>query len=60
MILAMALAGFVMLVKEGREVSFVKEELQLPKGSAIQVSCLNPGMVFFLIACAAMFVMSLI
>lgn len=60
MILAMALAGFVLLVKEGREVSFMKEELQLPKGSAIQVSCLNPGMIFFLIVCAAMFVMSLI
>jgi membrane protease YdiL (CAAX protease family) len=60
MLMAMALAGFVLLVKEGREISFTKEELQLPKGKAVAVSCLNPGMVFFTIACAVMFVITLL
>jgi hypothetical protein len=60
MLMAMALAGFVLLVKEGREISFTKEELQLPKGKAVAVSCLNPGMVFFIIACAVMFVITLL
>ena len=58
LILAMALAGFVLFVKELREISFTKEALQIPRGSSFTAACVNPGMIFFTIACLALFVIS--
>lgn len=59
-ILAMVLAGFVLLVQQMRDISFRKESSQLPKGSVISAVCVNPGMILFLITCIGLIIYSLI
>ncbi len=59
-LLALVLAGFVLLVQQMRDVSFEKEISQLPKGSAKTIACINPGMILFFVSCAGMIIYTLI
>lgn len=60
LLMGLTLAGFVLLVQQMREVSFAKESRQLPRRSMFRLTCLNPGMLLFLITCAGLIVYSII
>lgn len=49
--MALALAGLVLLCVRGRDIRFAPAERELPRGSRFRTVCLNPGMLLFFALC---------
>ncbi len=60
LLLALFLAGFVLLVQQSREVSFPKEEKQIPRGKIWKNTYAAPGMLCFTAACIFLFIYSIL
>ncbi len=59
-LLGLSIAGLVLLIQHRKKFVLLPAEEQLPKGTGFKVSCLNPGVILFAVACAAIFVVSLV
>ena len=57
-LIALALAGLVLFVKECREMWFAIEENQLPHRETLRIAWCNPGMLVFFAGCLALIVYS--
>ena len=54
--IAMGIAGLVLLILRARKLRFDPAPAELPKGSRFSVSFLNAGMLLFILACLALMV----
>ena len=59
-LLALVIAGLVLLIRRRRDFLLLPTAEQLPRGSGFRISCLNPGVILFAIACMGIFVYSLL
>ena len=56
--IALALAGLVLLCIKARDVSFAPAGLELPRGAKLKTVCLNTGMILFFIFCTVSVVLA--
>ena len=57
--LALAVAGFVLCIKDRRRISLDAAGMQLPEGTAFRTVWLNPGMLLFALSCLLMMVFTI-
>ena len=59
-LIALAIAGLVVLCVRAKHVRFLPAEQELPRGSRFRTACLNPGMIAFLLLCLASIALTLV
>lgn len=59
-LIALAIAGLVVLCLRARYVEFAPAERQLPRGKRFSTACLNPGMIAFGLLCLLSIVLTLV